>query len=543
RTYAPFTDWLRGVAYGNNLFVTVGENGRIATSSNGSDWKIRQSGTTANLNRVAWITNCFWVAGNGGTVLVSDTGSNWNMVSSGTTNDLYAAAGNSNTLLLAGDNELRLGWLDPASPDNPVWSNELDLLKTNAAPQWTYYNAVWDGGAFVVGGRTGMLVEGYDTNLVATNYTWALLHKSFWTWLWDLTQVNDLYVAVGDRATVLTSGNGAHWDFEYVPNSFSNSIFLGIGGASDGLVAVGNQGAMMFSPNLWTNVVVTNLDGTNLVISTNQTGTMGLLWQAMEPRPTDNDLQGVCCFSNRWVVTGGGGTILTSNNGTNWTARPTSTSAFLSSVTAFPYGWVAAGDLGTLLTSPDGASWTLLPSLTTNWLYRVRYLGGRLLAVGENGMIMTSTNGLSWTPQNSGTDRWLNDVALLDGVYYAVGTQGAVLFSTDTVHWTVADFVSNKSLYALAANHHQLVAAGIEGILLRGQLAPAQIQQYYQNIGTNRFVLSGFPGLDLTLDHGIDSKSWTAGPELRFLDNSGLLLFQESATNSATSQFYRPNPH
>jgi len=43
--------------------------------------------------------------------------------------------------------------------------------------------------------------------------------------------------AVGDRATVVTSGNGIDWSLELVPDSVTNSIFLGVGGTTNLLLA------------------------------------------------------------------------------------------------------------------------------------------------------------------------------------------------------------------------------------------------------------------------------------------------------------------
>ena len=45
---------LRGVAYGNSTFVAVGQSGTILTSTNGTSWTTRTSGTTNALNGVTF---------------------------------------------------------------------------------------------------------------------------------------------------------------------------------------------------------------------------------------------------------------------------------------------------------------------------------------------------------------------------------------------------------------------------------------------------------------------------------------------------------
>src|SRR5262249_25682158 len=155
------------------------------------------------------------------------------------------------------------------------------------------------------------------------------------------------------------------------PGVETNSIFLGVGGDTNLLIAVGDRGTITISPNTITNITLTNIVGTNLVVTNVDVSTLGILWQGIEPRPTTNDLQGVCVSGDPYIVTGAGGTVLTSPDGKAWTKRSTPVTSFLSSVTSFPGGVVAVGDRGTILTSPDGVAWTARQSGSTNWIYRV----------------------------------------------------------------------------------------------------------------------------------------------------------------------------
>jgi hypothetical protein len=448
-----FSVWLRSVAYGGGVFVAVGEGGFVATSSDGVAWQVRSSGTTADLNKVAWAGDRFWTVGDGGVALSSANGQNWQPVSSGASNALFAAVDRNGALLVGGDSELRLF-------RDGVWSNQLDPSSPNSAPAWTYYQAVDNGRGFLVGGRSGVLVEGvFDGSgaLVWTNYS-----RSLRNWLWDISRASDLYVAVGDRATIMTSDNGLDWNLELVPDSATNSIFLGIGGSTNLQIVVGDQGTVLLSRN-----TVTNLDGTNVV------GTLGVVWEAVQPRPSAEDLQGITTYGETFIVTGGNGTILASTNGTDWSARPSATTAFLSGVAAFPGGLVAVGKHGTILTSPDSVSWTPRSSGTTNWIYRVRYLNGLLIAVGQQGTVLTSTDGITWTPRTTGTTSWINEVVFMEGSFIAIGNQGTVLISPDASDWSEIGTITKKSLFGASFAHGQLVTVGVEGVILRSQVAPA----------------------------------------------------------------------
>jgi hypothetical protein len=510
-----FSTWLRSVAYGSGTFVAVGETGFIATSTDGVNWRQRSSGVTEDLNRVAWLGNRYAAVGNSGRVLLSadSTASSWVNFSRANppVGDLYTVAGeqtaSSTVLMVGGQNELRLLQNLGAS-----WSDQTDTLRHYPAPDWTYYCGFWNQSLFLLAGRSGMITEGFKTNGLSS-YIWGTRSDPIRQWLWDLTEAGDLYVAVGDFATILTSNDGVDWDLEVPPNSVTNSIWLGVGGKPDLVVTVGSAGAIAVSTN-------------------------SVIWNAVEPRPTTNDLQGVCAFGERLVVTGGKGSILTSLEGYHWNLETNIGPAFLSGVAAWSGGLVAVGENGALATSADGHTWALRTTGTTNWLYRVRHLGGQLVAVGENGAIFTSPDGMSWTPRASGTANWLNDVALLDGVYYAVGTQGTVLASADAIAWTNVGTITGKSLFAAVAVNHQLLTVGVEGLVLRAQPAPLAFLAYARSPGTNTYVISGQPGQRFALEESSDLHVWTNALALEFLDNTGRLI-QQNPSEAAGKKFFR----
>jgi len=68
----------RDIVYGNNVYVIVGDDGKIESSDNGSSWTIRNSNTTEDLEYIAFGNNLFVASGNKGTILTSSDGINWN---------------------------------------------------------------------------------------------------------------------------------------------------------------------------------------------------------------------------------------------------------------------------------------------------------------------------------------------------------------------------------------------------------------------------------------------------------------------------------
>lgn len=532
------TTWLRGVAYGGNSFVTVGENGYIATGNNSAkSWSRQTSPTTEHLNRVAYINNKFWVVGNNGHILSSPNGTEpWTKVSSlSITNNLFAIAGTNSTILVAGDQIALL-----SEDSGATWKTQTATPDAaQPAPKWTYYSAIQTEGIFVLAGRSGMTVEGFKTN--ATDQVWVERNDSYRQWLWALHRFPDFYLAVGDRGTLLTSSRGVNWELELTPDAATNSIFLGVGGTTNGAVVVGNKGTILFSPTNFTSVLYTNKDNT---VTSNYLSTVGTFWQAVTPAPVSEDLQGVAYKDGTYVVCGGSGKILTSTDGTNWTSRLTLTTAFLSSVAASSSGFVVVGNLGTILTSADGVLWTPALSLTTKWLFRVKQFDGIFVAVGENGTIITSDNGLIWTPRTSGVTNWLNDVEKVSGEYIVAGNQGTVLRSTDLVTWTPSPLPTKKSLFGLASSGGQLVVAGVEGALLRMQLTPdttpVQFVDYGKVLNQSLVLLSGNTDQKFALETSSNLVDWVEGVTFEIVDRSGTLLIKQSIdTNTTTREFYR----
>src|SRR6185369_15294383 len=183
------TDWLRSVAYGLNQFVAVGEDGTIATSSDGSKWSRQTSGTTAHLNKVAFINDRFWIVGDGGVVLTNNFRMSFFKVNVGVTNTLFAIAGKTNEVVIVGDSALLLGNLQTGS-----WSQQADATSPTLAPLWPYYSALWDGRLFLVGGRTGLKVEGFRTNSTSP-LVWYSETQPTRNWLWSATRATNFYAA------------------------------------------------------------------------------------------------------------------------------------------------------------------------------------------------------------------------------------------------------------------------------------------------------------------------------------------------------------
>jgi hypothetical protein len=540
RQSAGTNTWFRGIAAGLGNFVVVGQFGTIYTSPNGTNWTKRITPTGQHLNRVQFVNGAFTAVGDAGvTVTSTNSGTNWFLESSGATNALQCVAAGGLDRLLDGSSEVRLH-------DNGIWSNE--LANSNGPPAWTYFTALGFPGFFTIAGQSGMISEGYQTTNAP--YFWIEPYESVRNWLWDAMRISGFYCAVGDFGSIMTSGNGVDWTLEFVPQTATNTTLLGVGGNTNLLLAAGDNGTILISPNMLTNITVTN--GT--VITTQTVSSLGVFWYDLPSKPVTNNLQGVAVLSNSlYAITGDKGTILTSTDGSNWTQRASGSTNVLSSVTEWPGGLVAVGDNGTILTSTNGISWSRRTVNTTNWLYRVRWLNGSLVVVGQNGALWTSTDALNWTSRNSGTTWWLNDATFIEDNWFALGVKGTFLTSTNLATWIPRGTITKKALYAAATDSHQLVVVGVEGLIIRSQVIPLDSPVSFlgysrfatngSSLAYNVFLFGGVADQRFTLDRrtNLVESPWTIGPELEIFDGAGALYYIEtiSGTNVPPIEFYR----
>lgn len=154
------------------------------------------------------------------------------------------------------------------------------------------------------------------------------------------------------------------------------------------------------------------------------------IWLTPAPRPTANSLFGVTFSNGLFVAVGANGTILSSPNGMNWTARTPSAnfSQTLRAVTAGGGQFVAVGDNGSIVSSANGTNWTERLQNSGYNFVDVAYGGGQFAAIspgpqvpnGEEGGFTVNTNIILASPNGAA---WLQQVA---PVYIANSFPGAI---------------------------------------------------------------------------------------------------------------------
>jgi hypothetical protein len=215
-----------GVAFGNNIYVSVGinktGNTTIAWSNNANSWT-QVSGQVANItwNGIVFANNQFVIVGEKDRSATSPDGKNWTLSTKSTPAELqgvsyasfatpprYVAVGNGGTIVDSTDGAT---WADArTAPDSTATG--ANILKINCSS-----SDCFAGAGFVSGG--GKFSFGRTTNV--RNWNWAVYGKSIsddplqpprLQFAKYGAQIGSKFVVIGDSGTVFTSNDGTAWN-------------------------------------------------------------------------------------------------------------------------------------------------------------------------------------------------------------------------------------------------------------------------------------------------------------------------------------------
>jgi photosystem II stability/assembly factor-like uncharacterized protein len=187
---------LLDVAYGNGLFVAVGDYGTILTSANGRQWQRQNSVGSGNLCNVAYGAGKWLVTGRAKTLLISEDAKNWKSVRTGIAAACYgpvAYAHDSFVMTFSQCGIIRSG---------KDWTWEREHIGQNAR-----LKSITAGDKTLVAvGKSGVILTS-----ICRGY-WEKCESPTSSLLHNVAVGDDNFVAVGARGTILRSEDGLHWN-------------------------------------------------------------------------------------------------------------------------------------------------------------------------------------------------------------------------------------------------------------------------------------------------------------------------------------------
>ena len=299
----------------SGIFVTGGQHGTLFTSTDGVIWTQRSVGADVRMLQVLWNNKQFLATG-------------WD---ENTFNDVVLT-----------------------SPDGLRWSVH---RLTSSYSVYSRFAPSWDGKQYIA---TGADVNSNSFILTsADGLSWTQKFKFTQTNLIDVIWNGAQYVAIGDKAKILTSPDLINWSQQ--SSGIRNDTYL--------------------RRIVWT--------GTQFIIA-----------------------------GTNVYITPDTALILTSPDGIRWSTRynaPFGTGGFLNTIISNGSQYIVGGDDGFLI-SQDSINWSSIKiPQTPNTINQVIWNGSQYVAVGYSsarmGLIFTSPDGAHWTQRTSNTPFSLDAVA------------------------------------------------------------------------------------------------------------------------------------
>ena len=358
---------LNGITFGNNTFVAVGEKGtvRYSSSDNRSSWDNGTSGATSHLLEIVYGNQTFVAVGYSGTILnSSDNGSTWSSATWSGSDHLTGVAYGNNIF-------------------NAVSSSNV-IKSTDNGSNWTLKSSAVEVYDMVYGNRTA-------SGEVATCGT--ITHGG--------DHDNGTYTSValsggsgsGAQATVIVSGDNV------------TSVSITEGGT--GLYQIGdvltidngtiggddNATCRVATVTVTSKVFVGVGDDGKVCYSTNYKDNTET-WSCPQEIVDDKQLYGITYGNNKFIAVGESGTVIRSDNGTNWTENLSGNSNTQANLYSIAFGndrFVAVGRYAVIVSTNNGDSFTLTE---TNYIFNdISFGNGVFVAVGSGEIIYTSTGG------------------------------------------------------------------------------------------------------------------------------------------------------
>jgi hypothetical protein len=225
------TKKLAGIAYGNGVFVAVGNSGHIRTTTDGVDWTPQNADTTAHLNHVVHLNDRFLATGDSGALLSSPDGVTWTSHNTASSNRWQSAAYGNGTYVA-------IGYRTPQAGRAATGSTPGDWELRDTGYEMYMSGVTYGAGKFVCVGYAGAAQTSTD------GIEWTdPIQAAPGNWLRRIVHETGQFVAVGENG-IAVSPDGATWQTVY------RSGFVTLEGIAFGkgtFVVVGQGGLILQS--------------------------------------------------------------------------------------------------------------------------------------------------------------------------------------------------------------------------------------------------------------------------------------------------------
>ncbi len=293
--------------------------------------------------------------------------------------------------------------------------------------------------------------------------SWTLLETNTAGWLQSAAWSGNMFVAVGDYGSILTSPEGTSWDLMSfgIPVNLYDVVWSG-----GQFVAVGCDNRF---PQ---NCIIRSSDGISWVF-------------ASRVSDITEGLYSIACSDSMYIAVGYGGQIFSSVDGDIWTKQTPSDSTCARSFYGITWSgsqFLAVGEVwdpststwnATVASSQDGSEWVYRSLGRLGLLFDVTWTGGQFVAVGytgvwgiSTGLIATSPDGIKWATRRFDSASYLRAVSSVGRAIIAAGDDGIILTSGNGIDWEVRESGTKMTLSGIAASDGRVIIVGTAGTIL-----------------------------------------------------------------------------
>lgn len=462
---------IKDITYGNSTYVTVGKDGTILFSKNGTDWQYALSNTPYTLNKIIYYNNEFIAVGTGNTVLKSKDGVNWNKVNIDTKADFSSIAYNGKILVIVGsDNTIC------TSENGDSWS-KVDLgqmsfpqLETN-----TLHDVIWANNKFIaVGGPTsasyGYVLQSDD------GVNWSkndLVHEP----LENIYYIKGTFIGRSRLGQCYLSKDCINWSRYDMKDTSNMDIDFDYSYDTDGtlpkrgkFIAICNDTVLFYNTGQYN---YNNLNfykyynnkffriGEAATISISEDG---MNWSDVFPKnvfiPYDVELNSICFNGKKYYAFGRFCRTLVSEDGINWTKIDSNEfkDSDICSAVWFKNKFVAIIS-SKICVSEDGLNWRTIKELSGS--YDKFYVVNNKLYLPEESEFLCSEDGENWSTisQEDGIGD-IQGIASNGNVFVVVGGGGRMKTSKDFKNWTTTPWPTKMGFVGVVWNGEYFAAVG-----------------------------------------------------------------------------------
>ena len=274
--------------------------------------------------------------------------------------------------------------------------------------------------------------------------------------LFSVTFGNDLFVAVGESGTIITSPDGAIWTQQH---SGTTTVIRSVSYCKDRFVAVGDSGKILSS-------------------------TDGKTWASI-PSGTGLSLRSSTYGNEMFLIVCWDGTTLTSLDGLTWVINPTVIGGTRIHSVTYGNGLFAAAMDSAVWTSTDGIVWTCPVVSAFLSLRSICYCGNHFIVIATGNYyysdFITSPDGIIWDMHNRYGKGAFYTATYGNGQYVLVGNFNVGMSIAPICRKSIsynADFtMSLESLcfdsylipYSVTYGNNKFVAVGTGGGIVYGK--------------------------------------------------------------------------